>query len=77
MDSWHKVELKRSHPWGFTHTHHGDIVLYQERRLLSTLLKNAHGLRMGGSKKPNSVHTEQPVSRFDGALSRERVKEQS
>jgi heme-degrading monooxygenase HmoA len=77
MHSWHKLEYEKSHPQGFTHTHHRDIVFYQQRGFLSALFKDAHGLGMGGSQEPNSIHAEQPVSRFDGALSRDSVKEQS
>lgn len=77
MDSWHKLEYKKSHARGFTHTHHGDIVFYQQRGFLSALFKNAHGFSMGGSQKPNSIHAEQSVSRFDGALPRDSIKQRS
>lgn len=77
MGSWYKLESKTSHPQGVAHTHHGDIIFYQQRCFLSALFKDAHGLSMGGSQKPNSIHTEQPVSRFDGALSRDSIEEQS
>lgn len=62
---------------GLARTHYWDVVFYQQRCFLSTLFENTHGFSMRGSQKSNSIHTEQPIARFNCALSEGRTEEQS
>lgn len=52
-------------------THHGDVILDQQRGFLPALFQNAHGLRQGVAMETNPIDAQHPIAWLDGSFSGE------